>query len=213
MPSWPHRARNGLRARVAAEKHRGPPLHKALAVRERMGAAAGTGRTFRWLKVALGCLAIPATAQPPMAQSVFRIGYLANTAPLSDLENGSSANPQVVAFVDGLRSLGWQDGKNIRIVWRSAEGQYSRLPQLADGLARMPVDVIVAHGQGVYAAARATKTIPIVMVTGYSPVEDGLAKSYAHPGGNVTGITLRAGDTNDHYRTRVELLKEASPGI
>lgn len=142
-----------------------------------------------------------------------RIGFLANSIPQSDLEKGTSTHPAVVEFVAGLRKLGWVDGRNVRIVWKSAESDYRRLPRLAEELAGLPVDVIVAFGGGVHAAARATRTIPIVMVTYYSPVEDGLAESLARPGGNVTGTLLVAGGQLQHIEKRLSLLKEAVPGV
>ena len=163
--------------------------------------------------IALLLLATATSARPQSPQKVFRVGYLANTPPVAELEAGTSSHPGVVLFLEGMRDLGWHDGKNMHVVWKSAEGQYDRLPRLADELVRMPVDVIVAFGGGVTAAARATKTIPIVMATYYSPVEAGLAESYARPGGNVTGLTLRAGNTDQHNEKRLALLKEASPRI
>lgn len=158
-------------------------------------------------------LAATASARAQPAGRVPRIGFLANTVPLSDLEKGTSSHPAVVEFLAGLRKLGWQDGRNVSIVWKSAEGRYDRFPKLAEELVLMEVDVIVAFGGGVTAAARATKSVPIVKATFYSPVESGLARSMSRPGGNVTGTTLRAGDREQHNLKRLALLKEAAPHV
>jgi putative ABC transport system substrate-binding protein len=158
---------------------------------------------------ALAMLGTGARAQS--ARKVPRVGFLANTIPLPELEAGTSTHPGYVLFMEGLRSLGWQDGRNIRVVSRSAEEQYHRLPQLAAELVQMGVDVIVAFGPGVDAAVRATKTIPIVMVTYYGPVETGIARSLARPGLNVTGLTVSTG-AQQHQR-QLSLLKEISPRI
>lgn len=158
-------------------------------------------------------LAAPGRVRARPAGRLPRIGFLANTVPLADLEKGTSSHPAAVEFLAGLRKLGWEDGRNVRIVWKSAEGRYDRLPQLAEELVRIPVDLIIAFGPGVDAAARATKTIPILMGGYYAPVENGLAKSLSRPGGNVTGVTLRAGEANQHIQKRLSLLKEVSPSL
>jgi putative ABC transport system substrate-binding protein len=167
-------------------------------------------RTFLAATLALAACPLAGRAQGP--EKVRRVGFLANTIALAELDQGTSTNPAFVEFVAGLRKLGWQEGRNIRIVWRSAENQLGRLPQLARELVSASVEVIVAFGPGADAAARATKEIPIVMATYYSPVEAGLARSLAKPGGNVTGILLAAGNEQS-IQKRLALLKEAAPGI
>ncbi|MCW5593149.1 MAG: ABC transporter substrate-binding protein [Burkholderiales bacterium] len=166
---------------------------------------------FAFIALLLGT--VTSWALAPAQGSLKRIGFLANSVPQAEMEAGTATHPAVTEFVTGLRKLGWIDGKNVRIVWKSAEGEYGRLPQLAEELAGMPVDVIVAFGGGVNAAARATRTIPVVMVTYYSPVEEGLAASLARPGGNVTGTVLVAGGREQHNEKRLSLLKEAVPRI
>lgn len=159
--------------------------------------------------LALAPLARPTAAGPQGGRRTPRIGYLATTTPVSELEKGSSSRfPGVVAFVEGLRILGWHDGRNVGIVWRSAEDQYDRLPRLAAELTRIPVDVIVSFGFGVEAAARATKAIPIVGLHP-EPVERGYAESLARPGRNVTGLTSASAGLA--YQKQLALLKEASP--
>ena len=98
-------------------------------------------------------------------------------------------------FRQGMREHGYVDGKNLAIEWRSAEGKYERLPDLAADLVRMKVDVIVTNGtSAVRAAQKATTTIPIVFGSAGDPVRAGLIKSLARPGGNITGLTNMSGD-------------------
>ena len=98
---------------------------------------------------------------------------------------------QMAAFVQGLKDTGFIEGKNISIEWRWAEGQYNRLPSLAGELVSRGVAVIVVwDAPASFAAKAATKTIPIVFVTGADPVKTGLVDSLSRPGGNLTGVTL-----------------------
>jgi len=115
------------------------------------------------------------------------------------------------AFRDGLRDLGYVDGQNIIIEYRLADGDYSRLPTLAGELVRFPVDIIVTDGQiSALVAHEATRTIPIVGGVGSDPVGAGLVKSFAHPGGNVTGFSPFGAELN---AKRLQLLKETIPAI
>jgi putative tryptophan/tyrosine transport system substrate-binding protein len=130
---------------------------------------------------------------------------------IGHIESGSpSSSPHLLAaFRQGLRELGYIEGQDVFIERRYAEGRSERLPQLAEELVRFGVDVIFAIGPPqAYAAAKATNTIPIVFVGGGDLVELGLIKSYAHPGGNVTGLTLVAVEL---AAKRIQLLKEAIP--
>jgi len=118
-----------------------------------------------------------------------------------------------VAFVDGLRSLGWVEGKNVLIVRRAADQHPERYPSLAADLVRQKVDVILCAGgpASLRAAKNATRSIPIVMVaSSRDPVGDGLVKSLRQPGGNITGITSVPAEAGGKL---LELLKEAVPGI
>lgn len=118
----------------------------------------------------------------------------------------SSIKPRTEAFRQGLRELGYVEGKNIAVEWRSAEGVAERLPDLAAELVRLKVDVIVAVSEpGVRAAKDATKTIPIIMMNVTDPVGTGLVASLAHPGGNITGLTGNPGTLGGK---QLELLKE-----
>jgi putative ABC transport system substrate-binding protein len=155
-----------------------------------------------WLLItALLPTVLPSEAQQP--GKVSRIGYM-----------HSGAKPDVTdeAFQQGLRDLGYLEGKNIVLEYRYAEGKTERFPDLAAELVRSKVDIIVAVNEvGARAAKNATKTIPIVMVSvGPNPVEAGLVESLARPGGNITGLTLMAVEIAGK---RLELLKEAVPKL
>jgi putative ABC transport system substrate-binding protein len=146
---------------------------------------------------------LPAQAQQP--KKVPRIGYLA-------VGGGASESARAEGVRRALRERGYIEGQNIASEYRYAEGKWERLPELADELVRLKVDIIVVGGpKPIRAAMNATKTIPIVMVgTGTDPVEEGLVKSLARPGGNVTGLTLLSGELGGK---RLELLKEAVPKL
>jgi putative tryptophan/tyrosine transport system substrate-binding protein len=134
------------------------------------------------------------------------VGILSNV-PLSSPQGA----PMWGAFVEGLRDLGYVEGKNVTIVDRSSEGKYERLPELAAELVRLKVDVIVAPAtQNVRAAQQASRTIPIVMAGASNPVGGGLVASLARPGGNVTGVSM----VGEHMTAKqLELLKETIPGV
>ena len=133
--------------------------------------------------VLLAVAPLAAGAQP--AGKVYRVGIL---SPGSGASSGTS--PDTV-FHQGLRDLGWIEGRNIVIERRSAEWRFERLPDLAAELVRLKVDVILAGGDpaALKAARDAMKTIPIVMVASSSdPIREGIIKSFALPGGNITGL-------------------------
>jgi putative ABC transport system substrate-binding protein len=121
---------------------------------------------------------------------------------------GGRDQPHLESFKQGLRERGYVEGKNIRLEYRYAEGKYDRLRGFAEELVREKVDVIVTTSSiSARAAREATRTIPIVMTSG-SPVERGLAESFAKPGGNVTGLSVFALELSGK---RLELLKETVP--
>jgi putative ABC transport system substrate-binding protein len=152
---------------------------------------------------------VGATVQPSAAQQrdkVFRLGYLTTAEPAADA-------PRAGAIRAALRALGYVEGQNIVIEYRSSQGLTARLPELAADLVRFKVDLIIAAGgDGVIVAAKnATTTIPVVMVgQGSDPVEAGIVASLAHPGGNVTGFISISSDLAGK---RVELLKETVPKL
>jgi putative ABC transport system substrate-binding protein len=142
-------------------------------------------------------------AQP--VGKVYRIGYLS--------AGSISANPHYLeAFRQGLRELGWIEGRNIIIEYRSAEGRFERLPELAAELAGLKVDVIAAAPTPAALAARnATQTIPIVGMSLTDPVGLGIVPSLARPGGNVTGVSYSVGA--DIFGKDLDLLKQAVPKV
>jgi ABC-type uncharacterized transport system substrate-binding protein len=151
----------------------------------------------------LFALCLHADAQQ-LAGKVPRIGYLV----ISSL-SGSAGRAE--AFRQGLRELGYVEGKNIVIEWRSADGKRERGPALAEELVRLKVDVIVTGGSGATRPAKeATKTIPIVMAQDDDPVGNGYVASLAHPGGNITGLSSLSAELSGK---RLELLKEIVPKL
>jgi ABC-type uncharacterized transport system substrate-binding protein len=151
-------------------------------------------------------LAAPLAAEGQQADRIYRIGILGNV-PLSDPGSARLWG----AFADGLRDLGYVDGRNIRIEHLSSEGRYERLPALAADLVRLKVDIIVAPAaQNVVAAMQATRTIPIVMVSVGDPVGNGLVASLARPGGNVTGTSFL---TSAMVGKQLDLLKQITPHV
>ncbi|MFO1414238.1 MAG: ABC transporter substrate-binding protein [Burkholderiales bacterium] len=120
----------------------------------------------------------------------WRVGYLSPQSRADAIQAQSST-----AFVGGLRDLGYVEGRNLDIEWRFADGDATRLPEMARDLVRLRVDVIVAlASQAIRAAQDATTTIPIVMATTGDPVGSGFVKSLAHPGGNITGLSNMGGE-------------------
>jgi putative ABC transport system substrate-binding protein len=115
----------------------------------------------------------------------------------------------VDAFRQGLRELGYVEGRNMTIEFRTAEGTMERLPDLAAELVRVPVEVILtATSPTIRAAQQATRTIPIVMGNSQDPVSEGFVASLARPGGNITGLTLFSPDI---AAKRLQLVKEVAP--
>jgi ABC-type uncharacterized transport system substrate-binding protein len=149
--------------------------------------------------------ALCSSTEAQQANKVPRIGYL----------NGASASSYAArtdAFRQGLRDLGYTEGKNIVIQYRHAEGKLDRLPALAAELVRLNVDVIVTAGGGgaTRSAKEATVTIPIVMAMDNDPVGQGLVASLSRPGGNVTGLSTLNPEISGK---RLELLKEIVPKL
>jgi putative ABC transport system substrate-binding protein len=150
----------------------------------------------------LFALCFSAEAQQPT--KIPRIGYLAPNS-LSVLV------ARTEAFRQGLRDLGYVEGKTILIEWRSVEGKLDRLPALAAELVRLNVDVIVTAGPTATRPAKeATSTIPIVMTLDIDPVGTGFVASLARPGGNITGLSSLAPEISSK---QLELLKEIVPRL
>ena len=146
---------------------------------------------------------LTARAQQP-ASRIFRIGFVG-------LTTADSLPKRPEAFRAGLRDLGYQEGRNVVIDFRWADGHYERLPALFSELVRLNVDVIVTHGTpGGLAAKQATTTVPIVFATAGDAVASGLVASLARPGGNMTGTTYFIPELS---AKQLELLKETIPSL
>jgi putative tryptophan/tyrosine transport system substrate-binding protein len=144
----------------------------------------------------------PLAARAQEATKAYRIGFVG-------LPSAGSLPERPEAFRAGLRDLGYQEGRNIVIEYRWAEGRYERLPALFAELVGLNVDVIVTHGTpGALAAKQVTNTIPIVVAVIADPEASGVVANLATPGGNVTGLTYF---TPELSAKRLELLKETMP--
>ena len=162
---------------------------------------------IRKIAIFMVALAIVASAGPVHAQQagkVHRIGYLTVRSP----ESEKSYFP---AFQQGLRELGYFEGRNIVIEARYANGNNDRLPALAAELLRRKVEIVViGGGAAALAVQRLSKTIPIVMAEATAPVARGIVTNIARPGGNTTGLSARSVEIFGKY---LELLKEIVPGV
>jgi putative ABC transport system substrate-binding protein len=144
---------------------------------------------------------LPAHAQP--AGKVARLGVLLFGTPATD--------PNLAAFLAGLREVGYTEGRNVALEYRSAEGHPERVRDLAAQIVALKPDVIVVLGGDMVPFVKdATSTIPIVMLTSQDPVEAGAVASFARPGGNVTGVAFVSSETAGK---RLQFLKEASPSL
>ena len=165
-----------------------------------------TRRTL--LRAMLAGIALaPLASLAQQQDKVRRIGFLALRS------RSTPANPDVNydAFVQGMRELGYVEGKNLIIEWRFADGKYERLPDLAAELMRMKVEVIVTPGTpATQAAQRATSTIPNVFPVVDDPVGSGFAASLARPGSNITGLSVFIVDVSPKY---LELLRIMIPTL
>jgi len=142
---------------------------------------------------------VPFALRAQQADGVPRIGYLTVDNP----------EPNFGYFKEGLQKLGYQDGRNIRIEFRNAEGKEDRLAEFAAELVRLKVDVLVVRlTQAILAAKQATREIPIVMVGAADPVGTGIIASLARPGGNITGTSSTVTETS---RKLLEFIREVLP--
>ena len=151
--------------------------------------------------LASGLLAAPLAAQAQQTRKVPRIGFLVF----------ASSELRYRGFQQGLRELGYVEGQNVVIEFRSADGSLERLDDFARELVQLPVDVIVAGStSGAEASKRATNTIPIVMANVADPVESGFVSSLARPTGNLTGLTTMGPEL---VGKRLELMREIIPRL
>ena len=157
-------------------------------------------RTFHFgVIITLVICGIAFTAEAQQPTKVIPIGYLTG-------ESLSANAARTESFRQGLRELGYVEGKNIVIDYRWAEGKLDRLPELADELVRLKVNVVVTGAPAATRAAKAaTSTIPIVMTNDPDPVANGFVASLARPGGNITGLSTFAPELGG---TRLKILRE-----
>ncbi len=171
--------------------------------------SAGTKRKAMNRKIILCLLTTALLSTAPFVEGqqpkkVPRIGFLGATSP-------SVESSRIEGFRQGLRELGYVEGKNIIIEWRWAEGKFDRLPELAAELVRLNVEVIVTGGSTSSGAAKkVTTTVPIVMAQVNDPVGSGFVASLARPGGNMTGLATLAPEISGK---QLELLKEIVPKL
>ncbi len=163
-------------------------------------------RSVALVVLSLAMLTAPLAGEAQPAGKVYRIGFLSLGSP------PTPATPHPIeAFRQGLRELGYVEGRNVVIESRWGQGKLDALPALAAELVHLRVDIIVTVAtMTAQAAHKATRTIPIVMATSADPVSGGVVDSLARPGGNVTGLSLM---TPDLTAKRLQLLKEAVPGL
>jgi putative ABC transport system substrate-binding protein len=159
----------------------------------------------RQFLIASGALLAASLARAQQTMKVRRIGFL--SAEVAESESGRR-NQRLIR--ESLRRVGYEEGKNLTIEWRYAEGKSDRLDELAQDLVRRDVELIVTFANDpIFAAKRASKTIPVVMFLGVLPVELGIIQSLARPGGQVTGTTWISPELPGKV---VQILKEAAPG-
>jgi ABC-type uncharacterized transport system substrate-binding protein len=154
--------------------------------------------------IAGGLLAAPLAAAAQPAGKVYRIGMLETRSAGLNAAN-------IEAFRQGLLDLGYKEGQNFEVVYRSSDGRDERFPSLASELVRLKVDLILTRGTPAALAAKgATRTIPVVMAASADPVGSGIVASLGHPGGNVTGLSSADVEV---YAKRVGLLREILPKL
>jgi len=152
--------------------------------------------------LAVGFVLAPLAVKAQPADKVYRIGMLERTSPAINAAN-------LEGFRHGLRTLGYTEGKNFVIEYRSADGRDERFPGLAAELAQLKVDLILTRGTpAALAAKRGAGAIPVVITGVGDPVAQGIIDSLAHPGGNITGLSATV---TEIYPKRVELLRELVP--
>ena len=156
--------------------------------------------------IALGAVMLltPLAVAGPPGHTV-HVGILGVFAPSFD----PATYPAAAEFIDGLRELGYTPGRDIIFEYKSAQGNPEAMPQLAEELVRSRVDILLTLNTSLtLAAAKVTKTVPIVMVGATDVVDTGLVASLARPGGNITGLAVNAAEI---AAKRVQLLQDAVP--
>lgn len=155
--------------------------------------------------ILLGAACAPATSFAQPQSKVWRVGVLLPTG------RPKSLTPEAAALLRGLRELGYEEGKNLQIEWRYADGKYDRFASLAAELVQLKMDVIVTGGPTATGAAqKVIVTVPIVMANSDDPVESGFVRSLAHPGGNITGLSNISGEIGPK---QLQFLLGVVPGL
>ncbi|HKQ25624.1 MAG TPA: ABC transporter substrate-binding protein [Burkholderiales bacterium] len=194
------------------DKNPAPPQESQSLRRQLNARRLGQNRTFSQCLRALvfAVAVIPVVAGAQQTPRVYRVALVYTTSPVSELSGPEPVHPGARAFVHGLRNLGYVEGQNLVLERRSAEGKFERFPEIIRGLVSSKMDVIVTLANPATRAAKAvTQTIPIIMVAGGDPVEEGLVQSLARPGGNITGLTVDTGP--ELVGKRLQLLNEILP--
>jgi len=169
---------------------------------KRVGGVNSIGR--RQFLIVAGTLLASPIVSAQQAEKKWRVGFLS-----LDTAASVAGRQALELFPSALGKLGYWEGRNLDIEWRWADGKSADLAELAAGLVRLPVDIIVARTNApIVAAKNATRTIPIVMLNGNFPVETGLVENLAHPGANVTGTSYISPET---LEKQMQLLKEIVP--
>jgi putative ABC transport system substrate-binding protein len=164
----------------------------------------GAMQSILGLVAVIGMLSAYSTAVAQQQAKIWKIGILVSSSPSLNASRDE-------ALRQGLRELGYVEGKNISMEFRYAEGKLDRLPQLARELVEQNVDVIIVGGTSVAVAAKkAANTIPIVLAGVGDVVKTGLIKTFSFPGGNVTGVSR---SSSDFVGKRLEIFKQAVPKI
>jgi putative ABC transport system substrate-binding protein len=163
-----------------------------------------SGIERRQFLIVAGTLIASPIADAQRQEKRWRVGFLS-----LDTAASVAGRQALELFPSALGKLGYREGENLDIEWRWADGKAADLPELADGLVRLPVDIIVARtNPPIVAAKNATRTIPIVMLNGNFPVETGLVEDLARPRANVTGTSYSSPET---LGKQMQLLKEIVP--
>jgi len=167
----------------------------------------------QFLVAAAGLVVAPLTAQAQRAKRTYRVAAVLTTSPIAEMTGPEPEHPLIRAFVRELRTLGYVEGENLILERRTAGGKPERYPGIIAELVKLHMDVIVtAGGSGLLASAKGVwDGVPVVMFGSNNPVPLGLAKSLAHPDGNLTGLLALPGP--GIAAKRLQLLKEAIPGL
>jgi putative ABC transport system substrate-binding protein len=152
----------------------------------------------------------PTIIRAQQAGKLYRVGAIFTTSPVSEMVGSNPIHPGFRAFTHALRAMGYVEGQNLILERRSAEGRFERFGEILAELVQRKVDVILTTGDDMaQVAKRVTTAVPIVMANSYDPIAAGIVASLARPGGNVTGLTVRAGVELE--TKRLQILKEALP--